>query len=370
MVVLRCGAAVRDITPSYPVSLHGYAARDRMSDDPREAQSATPSEPITLGCLCLDDGTTRVLVVTADMVGMSAQVCSELYSLLDEAVAIRFPNVLLSCSHTHFAPALQPADCQPLPGPVGNDPDPRFVEDVKLKLIDAAREAVRTLRPAVMETARPRTGSLSYNRRWPTTTGTVAMHLQYPIEAQRQEDNTLAADGALVDDALTILRFRAIPDSGEAAPLIAALINWGCHPVTGGRGENGALDHYRVSADYPHYARETISAAWQCPTFFSLGAAGDTVPVQRYGASRERIGTALGLTALLAERAFTTEKSPVLEAVSPDKQFLPLPPCVVYSNMPDACCSLAADNAVRRSACSWCGRRRRWREWRICWANG
>ena len=66
----------------------------------------------------------------------------------------------------------------------------------------------------------------------------------------------------------------------------------------------------------PHYTRETISAAWHCPTFFSLGAAGDVVPVQRYGDSRERVGTALGLTALLAERAFTVEESPRIDVVS------------------------------------------------------
>ena len=186
----KCGAAVRDITPSYPVSLHGYGARDRLSDDPRSAatQTTAPSEPITLGCLCVDDGATRLLIVTADMAGISARVCSELYSLLDDAVGITFPHVLLSCSHTHFAPGLHPADCLPLPEPLGNDPDPRFVEDVKLKLVDAAREAVRLLQPVAMETARPRTGALSYNRRWPTSTGSVAMHLQYPLEAQRQEE--------------------------------------------------------------------------------------------------------------------------------------------------------------------------------------
>ena len=43
-------------------------------------------EPITLGCLALDDGDTRLLLVTADMVGMSATVCAELYALLEQEV--------------------------------------------------------------------------------------------------------------------------------------------------------------------------------------------------------------------------------------------------------------------------------------------
>ena len=55
-------------------------------------------EPITLGCLALDDGDTRLLLVTADMVGMSATVCAELYALLEAEVGVGFPHVLLSCS--------------------------------------------------------------------------------------------------------------------------------------------------------------------------------------------------------------------------------------------------------------------------------
>ena len=191
-MVLQCGAAVRDITPSHPVSLHGYAARNRFSEETPSSPDA-PSEPIVLGCLCLDDGAQRVLIVTADMVGISSSVCAELYSLLHEAVGITFPNVLLSCSHTHFAPALQVADCHPLPGPLGNEPDPRFVADFQRKLVEAAKEAVEMLQPVTMETARVRAGALSYNRRWRTTDGKVTMHLQYPFLGQAAQRRPYAS---------------------------------------------------------------------------------------------------------------------------------------------------------------------------------
>ena len=250
-MVLQCGAAVRDITPSQPVSLHGYATRNRFSEETPSYPDA-PSEPIVLGCLCLDDGAQRVLIVTADMVGISSSVCAELYSLLHEAVGITFPNVLLSCSHTHFAPALQVADCHPLPGPLGNEPDPRFVADFQRKLVEAAKEAVEMLQPVTMETARVRAGALSYNRRWRTTDGKVTMHLQYPLDKQRKEDPTLLDSSAPVDDMLTVWRFRAAaPATSDQQPtIVAALLNWGCHPVTGGRDLDGVRDFYRISADY------------------------------------------------------------------------------------------------------------------------
>lgn len=45
-MALRCGTAVRDITPAYPTYLHGYADRDRPAEG--------VAEPICLGCLgCL-----------------------------------------------------------------------------------------------------------------------------------------------------------------------------------------------------------------------------------------------------------------------------------------------------------------------------
>jgi hypothetical protein len=75
-----------------------------------------------------------------------------------------------------------------------------------------------------------------------------------------------------------------------------------------------AEEQYRVSADWPHYLRATVASAWSCPVFFTLGAAGDAVPILRSGDSRKRIGSSLGLSVVLAERTFTTETSPILAA--------------------------------------------------------
>lgn len=72
-------------------------------------------EPITVGVIALDDGTTQLLLVTFDMIGVGPAAAAGLYELLEREVGFGFPNVLLSCSHTHFAPGLQRADCKDLP---------------------------------------------------------------------------------------------------------------------------------------------------------------------------------------------------------------------------------------------------------------
>jgi hypothetical protein len=109
-------------------------------------------------------------------------------------------------------------------------------------------------------------------------------------------ENPEAYELSGTDTELTALRVRT------ASGVKAVLVNFGCHPVTGGPDPSRAL--YRVSADYPFYFRRTIAEAWACPVLFTLGAAGDAVPLNRGGDCRRQIGTVLGNSVLLGERLF------------------------------------------------------------------
>lgn len=285
-MTLRCGTGIRDITPSFPVYLHGYADRDHPSTG--------ISEPVRLGCLAVDDGESRILLVTVDAIGVEAMDCARLYEMLEAQTGIAYPQVLVAASHTHFAPALQ--------GFGSRDPqvgiaaaDPCFVEDFETKLVEAARESLRTLAPATLESARMGVPQVLFNRRTAKKDGSVVTNFRYPGDAQTY-------DFSPTDTELTVLRFR-----GEDG-LLAALANFGCHPVTG--GEPQAEAHYHISGDYPHYLREELEAAWACPVFFTLGAAGDAVPLDRYGEARRRIGQSLAHAAVLAERAFAAHEEP------------------------------------------------------------
>jgi neutral ceramidase len=114
-------------------------------------------------------------------------------------------------------------------------------------------------------------------------------------------------DFSPVDPELTAI--RVVTASGPKA----VLLNFGCHPVTGGAERERS--HNCVSADYPFHARATIERAWGCPALFCLGAAGDVVPMNRMGHSREQIGAALGNAVLLGERVFAASGRREGEAV-------------------------------------------------------
>lgn len=290
MALLRFGTAVRDITPALPAQLHGYADRDHLSDG--------VAERLQLGCLALDDGDTTLLIITCDMIGIEVDVCQELYALLEKETGVAYPQILLSCSHTHFAPALHAGVFNsPTRGEV--EPDSGFVDAFRTKIVEAARESLANLRPGHLETVRRDAPQMLFNRRTLMPDGSVQTNFRYPPDA---ENYTFSP----TDPEITVLRIC------EETGIGVALINFGCHPVTG--GEVAARDHYRVSADYPYYARQAIADAWACPVFFTLGAAGDAVPIDRYGNSRQRLGGILGQTTILAERVFQEEESVTLDA--------------------------------------------------------
>lgn len=329
---LKFGTAVREITPSFPATLHGYADRDHSSNG--------VAEPIYLGCLALDDGEEQVLIVSVDMIGIESHVCAELYSLLEEETGIGYPHILFSCSHTHFAPALDDGwYASPEVGRV--EADPRFAEDFRRKLVEAAREALGNVRPGRLETARLRAPQVLFNRRTVKADGSVQTNFRYPLDAENYSFSP-------VDDELTVLRFK------DGDRVRALLVNFGCHPVTGGR--DSARDHYRISADYPFYLRRAIAEEYACPVFFTLGAAGDAVPIDRYGDCRQRIGYVLGKTAILADRVFQKEEAPSLAAdfleldvrtiVATDPEVAP----AEFAQARERCLALQADASFDRDS--------------------
>ena len=284
--------ATRDITPRYPVWAHGYANRTSPSSGVRES--------LSLGCLAASNGENQILIFALDMIGVQSDVCEELYTLLKQETGVGYPNILISGSHTHFAPALHETTSSE-PEIAFVDPNPSYVNEFKQKMTEAAKEALDNLHPMSIETARLPVPQVLFNRRTiRKADGMVEMNLLYPNDPTPYTFSP-------VDDELTVLRL-ANEDGYQSV-----LLNFSCHPVTGCSPDE---DYYRFSADYPYYARKTISQAWQCPVLFTLGAAGDAVPINRRGDCREQIGGILGQTTILAERLFQNDMSTSLSADS------------------------------------------------------
>ncbi len=279
MTAIRFGTAIRDITPVRPVVLHGYAHRVERSNG--------VSEPLRLSALALDDGTTQALIITLDTIGLHTTEAAELAAAVERATGVPAANTLICASHTHFAPAVSTAWFSS--HEVGFfEPEEADRNRIFSAATGAAKEALETLVPCRVESVRIDVAGVSFNRRTARPDGSVETSFRYPTEG----------DWAFgeVDRELTAIRF--VTETGTGA----VLANFGCHPVTG--GYDNEADSSRISSDYIHYLRRAVEGAWGYTLHFTLGAAGDAVPRDRYGESRRRIGAVLGESLVLADRMF------------------------------------------------------------------
>jgi hypothetical protein len=236
------------------------------------------------------------------MIGIQVDDARRLKAEVASETGVPADRILLSCSHTHFAPAISPTIlADPRWGVV--DPDLRFTELVHREAKTCARNAIDHLEPAELWEYRCRVPQVSFNRRIYRSTGVVETSFLYP-------ETTDGVRFQAVDDQLTVLAFKS------KAGLTTLLCNFGCHPVAGGRHRE--KDFYRISADYIRWLRKAVKAKRDSEVLFTLGAAGDSVPMDRGGDSREHIGACLASSLLLGGRANERDPAPVISTWSVD----------------------------------------------------
>lgn len=214
------------ITPPIGVELSGYGPRlDRFSTDIHDD---------LLGqALLLDDGATRVAIVTFDTMAFTASFTERVRSAAAARIGLNPGHLLLACIHSHTAPPMCATRDWGMP-------DPAYVEMVARHLAGAVAACAARLQPV---TARLGVGAhpdLAWNR-----TGKE-----------------------LVDPTLTVLSF----DRPGGEPL-ALLVHYACHPVMLGPKSE-------ISADWPGAMRRRLGALHPgAVVLFANGAAGDIDPV-------------------------------------------------------------------------------------------
>jgi hypothetical protein len=98
--MFKAGAAEVCITPPIGVELAGYG--------PRLQRYSTDIHDHLMGqALVLDDGETRVAIVTCDLISLSAAFVREVRQLVHKRTGIPPAHVMLACIHSHTAPTTQ-----------------------------------------------------------------------------------------------------------------------------------------------------------------------------------------------------------------------------------------------------------------------
>jgi len=267
---LKAGVAKVNITPFLGCPMAGYSSRDRGSE--------TIDDELYCKALVLSDCSTTLAIVTNDLIGANNIFVRRTRELIEEATGIPKNNVLICASHTHFGPEIRRKEEAAI-----SEPNDKFhlayVTFLQKKMVTAVQLANQRLQEAKIGVGKGYTDKLSFNRHAIRPDGTAVTTYRLPPK----EDNLIFGP---IDPEVGIVRV----DSADCEP-IATLINFACHPVC-------SVDRmYAISADYPGYAMTSIERELGGICLFTLGCAGNIVPIEREGASKRKIGVSLAAEA-------------------------------------------------------------------------
>ncbi len=262
------GVAVNDITPDLDV-------RARCWGPARHDLASGVHRRLTLTALALaaDAGGPPLLLITTDL-SFFRRGDDEwrVRGAVVSALGLPVENVVFHLVHTHAGPSLATDEVDE----AGGDKVAGYLDKIASQAVAAGREAIASLRPAVLE--------------W--TVGSCSLASNRDLV---ENGRALTGYNAVVEADRTVLVGRLSDDQDVVR---ATIINYACHPTT------LAWQNHLLSPDYVGAAREVVEGATGgAPCLFLQGASGELAPRHQYVGDTEvadRHGRELGYAALAA----------------------------------------------------------------------
>ncbi len=283
---MKAGIARQKITPQIGVDLTGYVARAGSSTSVHDDLYAT--------ALVLDDGATRVGIISMDLIGWDMEQDAAMRKEISAATGIDPHNLLIGCSHTHSGPAVGVLrEC--------GDPNEAAVRRIWSQIVAVAREAASELVDARLSYAHA-DSDLAYNRR------------SWVIEGKVQQSPTSGVTTDRTAEALII-------DMAGRQPVM--VFNYACHGVVLG------ADNLAISADWIGAARNALESSGKVGiAMFLQGCCGNINP-PRHGDFDEvkRAGESVAMPLLSALPGKAIENARIRVAWEEvELPLLPIPP--------------------------------------------
>ena len=225
--VFRAGAATSNITPPLGRPIIGNFVAPIATNVHDELHAR---------CLVLDDGQTKLALVTLDLLGTDAGTCVEARKLIEKEAGIPAANILISGVHTHSACGF--GGTMLATGPHYDNYHSLVVQ----RIVDGVKCAVNRLRPAQFACLTTQAPEHVFNRRWFLKEGTMPPNPFGGIDKVKMNpaggSPNLIKPAGPTDPTVTILAFRE-PDGRP----IAVYTSYSLHYV-------GGVPKGSISADY------------------------------------------------------------------------------------------------------------------------
>lgn len=217
--MLKTGYARVDITPSLGTPLSGHFT-GRVAED--------ILDPLCVTAIAFDNDEKRAIILSVDNLGIPQFLMDKFREEIAKSCETETEAIYIACTHTHYAPYTGTRD--------GSVTDKEYVALLEKKLCDAAKLAVMDLAPSEMSYARGHVEGVSFIRRYRMKDGSARTNPGY------LNPDVVGTIGEPDETSQTLYIKR------EGKPEIG-IVNFQVHPDVVGGG--------RVSADYPHFVRET-----------------------------------------------------------------------------------------------------------------
>jgi len=215
---LRVGLSKVDITPRVGVELMGYGAF-------LNRHSKAIGDRLFARALAASDGENAVVMVSCDVVGVSAPLCQRAKQMVAAQTGVPEGSILIHSIHTHSGPNSGF-------GIGWGDPDPPYLELLPTRIAAAATEALAKLQPAGLRHAVVPCEGIGYDRE----------REKRPDQLAVQDESWRPASADTTDTEAHVLRFDG------AGGMLGFASYFSCHPVIG--SESSAYIH----GDYPGVA--------------------------------------------------------------------------------------------------------------------
>jgi neutral ceramidase len=317
---LRGGCAKVNITPPLGITLIGSKGQpsDALRDD------------LYAKAMVLNDGVTTIALVSVDLLYAPLEdITNPVRAILLEKIGIPGQNVMVCATHTHSGPEVFHRSKLATESQVAVSPLAESYRQVLVrKIADAALMAHAGLRDVRIGAVCGVLPEVLYNRRPITPEGRAEMAFTLPPEVTATRKMETSDDG-LVRIVFTLPPDKARLTFGPIDPevftlrledadgaIVGSLVSFGCHPVTIYPSLGTT-----ISADYPACATRVVEQAEGGICLFTLGLAGNAVPLQRGVQACTQIGRAVGGEALKRLQLAATTTDVTLQALCQEVTF-------------------------------------------------